>query len=250
MDNKKKLRQVFKLEINNKSYYVKRLFKKRFRYLFNFNSFKKLFKGGIRSFRTLKKLEAIGISVAKPIFAVVYRRGTFIFDSLLVTEEVKSISIYNYLRQTEKITFQMRKEMILKLAKFWAKLFNNSFLFKDAHLDNFLLNFKEGSFNIVLVDVDAISFNPKFLPSSRIEIKTLARFGASVIEALVDTGIPMINKREIATFYQEFFNRYYRKVDPKEYLAKVNKAIIEKLIDRDKRDLINKAEFLDYQNQI
>lgn len=229
-------RQVFKFVVNRQVYYLK---------VFKYRKAKKVIKNlfrseeAVRSLKKIYKLSTVGIPIVEPAAAITFRRGLFIYDSVLITKEHKSMTLWEYILKEN--TSQILKEKIIRnMGKLWSDLFNNNFIHKDYNLANFMID--TANHMLFLADIDNIYSTPILM--EKLIIRNLAKFYARLLVDFVGHDLELLSYEERDLFFKEFLRDYKKDIEFKEFVNEVNKGTIKRLIEKGRKDLISYDKWL------
>ncbi|SJZ46689.1 lipopolysaccharide kinase InaA family protein [Selenihalanaerobacter shriftii] len=234
-ESKRRGIKVFRLSYNNQNYYLKK------------NSHTRISKKiqiflrgpeGVRNLKNVNKLLQANISTAKPLFALT-KRNLVSHDSIFITEKADGIGLNEYIRFGN---LNNNERIIQSLGRLWAKLINNNFSHQDPALDNFFININKEKVKWTLIDLDDIYSMP-FLPKI-VVMHTLARFIAKIYIFSFKYDISLFKGRELILFLKEFYRNYNRNFGFEKLVNKIEKLVINKIIKRDKKDMILSDESL------
>ncbi|MCK8824302.1 lipopolysaccharide kinase InaA family protein [Fuchsiella alkaliacetigena] len=228
--------RVFKLNYDNKTYYLKKYAFERIDKKLQNNLFRR--PEGIRNMKNAHKLLAAGIPTAKPIFSAT-KRKLLCRDSIFVSEEAPGIELAEYINENG-LSGQQR--LIKALAGFWGRFIGNNFIHQDPGLDNLFVNLDEDKFELTLIDIDSVYALP-FLPKI-VALHTLARIVSKLHKKLFKLEHHPLTKREQDLFLQEFIANCSKDFDFEKLNYKLNKLIVKKMIKKDRRNIVAANEKL------
>lgn len=231
-------RQVFKLAVNNKKYYIKKYF-----YRKTSKRLKNLFRSAeaLRAFEISNRLLRAGIPVVQPVLAVVYRCDFWTFDSIYVSEDFQGINLQNYLafgNDNEVV----KRQVIKEVARLWAKVYKKRFINGDPNLASILIKFTGDNFKLSLVDVDNTR-HVLVLPESTI-IKNLIEFNAHSYSGLDRIGKKKLSFEDRILFLKEFILSSGRKVNLTKITEYIGRKTAYRLLEWGKEYLVSSDESL------
>lgn len=191
-------RDVYRVVLNNKGFYLKRYAYKKLS-----KRVKNLFREAeaICALKTSLRLKEAGIAVVKPVLALTCQKDLFTTESIFATEEFKGITLEDYL------TKYIENHKILKeLAKFWAGFFGCKFVHGDSNLTGFMIEGRQNPI-ITLVDIDHIRKVP-LLSWKRI-LKNLAVLNARTYSY----DKQMLSYEDRIFFFREFLSHFDKDID-------------------------------------
>lgn len=223
-------RKIYKTYIDSEGFFLKK---------YSYRSFNKKLKNIFRksaAYNALKishRLLNNNIPVVKPVFSIVFKHNLWKYDSIFITKEYKSINLQQFLIKNN-YSIKLKRKLLKKSAKIYAKMYNNNFINGDPNLPGILINKKNKLF---LVDVDNIKMD-NFLTDKKI-ITNLANFNAHSY-----SGLGNMNKKKLSTndrklFFISLINKYNFKENNKNLLCKkIRKKTKKILFDWGKEYLI------------
>ena len=239
---KKDKSKVYRAEFSGKVYYIKYYHLKKMDKIIK-NLFRK--PEAVRHFIMANKLMRNKIPTVKPVLGMTKKRDFLVTDSLLVTEEIKGMNLYEYAKLPQ--SSDIRKKVIKNLAKLWAELINNKFWHKDPRLFNIMIKFNKENFKLILVDIDNIYSMPVF--PHKLVIKNLTKLSADMLTDVITSGSECLTSRERILFFKEFTKAYNRDINFKKFVNRINDRIINRLKKKDYSEIINNdIYFKDYFN--
>jgi hypothetical protein len=231
-------RQVFKLAVNDKKYYIKKYFYRKIS-----KRIKNLFRSAeaLRALKVSLRLLRSGVPVVQPVLAVVYRRDFWTVDSLFVTEDFQGIDLQSYLADG-KYDQDIKSLIIKGTARLWAQFYKNNFINGDPNLGSILIKFTQSDFKLSLVDVD----NTRHLLSlpERMVIKNLIEFNAHSYSGLDRIGKQKLSFEDRIIFMKEFILSYGRNMNFEKTAKYIDRKTVGRLLQWGKRELVNKDEGL------
>lgn len=218
--------EVYRLKTPEDVYYLKHYQLQKFS-----KKFKNIFRKpeGVRHFKTATKLSANNIPAVEPILGITRNRNLFVADSLLVTREIKGMTLLEYANSEQKS--DIRKIIITRLAKLWARLINNKFWHKDPRLFNIMIKFAGDGFKLILVDIDNIYSLPYF--PHRLVLKNLTKLSTDMLKDMTNSQAETLTINERLLFFEKFARAYKREVYFRKFINKINERVAKRLARKD-----------------
>lgn len=221
---------VYKINYQNDIYYLKHYFYERISKKIQCNFIRK--PEGSRNLKISNELIESGINTAEPIFGAT--KNNFITkDSLYLTKKAEKIELKKFLKKNE-----FTKEILLKLANFWAKFVNNNLIHQDPGFNNLFIDYKNDQLQITTIDIDDI-YHLKFLPKKMI-VHLLARFLAKTfINIYIYQEHNLLTERDVDNFIEVFIKNCNRDLDFSRFASEIKNKIPKKIRSRNKMDVYN-----------
>ncbi|AZO93928.1 lipopolysaccharide kinase InaA family protein [Halocella sp. SP3-1] len=226
-------REVFKINLEQENYYLKKYSYQRFS-----KKFKNLFRSApaLRALKITKKLVDKEISVVEPILAVIYRRNLWTADSIFVTKDFGGVDLQDFLAYGD-YDLDFKRQVVREVARIWAGFYKGNFLNGDPNLASILIKHNNASFELGLVDVDNVR-SLSFL-SWKLVVKNLIEFNAHSYSGLYKMKGKKLDQEDRFLFLEEFIKIYGKKeINIKELADYIGKKTIKRLTDWGKQDLI------------
>lgn len=232
-------RQVFRLDLNNKIYYLKKYSYRRIS-----KRVKNLFRSaeGVRAYQIAQKLLTLDIPVVKAIAAITYRSNIWTVDSIFITEGFLGVDLQEYLANGD-YDQRLKENVIKEAAKLWARLYKTNFLNGDPNLPGILIRIKEDNIKLSLVDMD--NFKEYSSLSWKKIIKNLIDFNAHSYSGLDKLGGKRLNTNDRILFFKELIKEYGVEIDVDKTIAYIREKTIERLIEWGREEVVTDINQID-----
>lgn len=196
---------------------------------------------GLRYFRASLAVEALGVPVVKPVFAITLRVNPFITDSFYVIKAFGGSSL-DHLAMKCQLKKTEREKLLRRIARIWSTLYMNRYVHEDPNPGNILVNTE--TLDIALVNIDGVRKWP-VLPEKKI-LDNLAKLNYFSYLCFDNTSGRKLDEADRTVFFDAFFSHYPKKMHTREPVYYLYQSTIKRLVRSNREDIVSNSPFLSF----